>query len=147
MNKPRYKVDLPAQQAECEANYVRLCKLMPGSGDSWRLALGEEQGEREIRIQVEERARYTTTIKVAQVAGSLPASDWLNLPRLTVRLYHDARMAEVLAWEGHRRIKPRYEYPNSAMYHSDEKFQFNRFLSEWLNLCLSQGRSRLTLSL
>lgn len=147
MKKTRYKVDLPAQQAECEANYVRLRKLMPGSGDSWRLALGEERGEREIRIQVEERARYTTTVKVAQVAGSLPTSDWLRLPRLTVRLYHDARMAEVLAWEGHRRIKPRYEYPNSAMYHSDEKFQFNRFLSEWLSLCLSQGRSRLALSL
>ncbi|WP_111642988.1 DUF1249 domain-containing protein [Marinimicrobium alkaliphilum] len=147
MIKPRYKVDLPREQAECEANYTRLRKLMPGSGDSWRLAVGENRAEREIRIHVEERARYTTTIKVAQVAGELPATDWLSLPRLTVRLYHDARMAEVLAWEGHRRIKPRYDYPNTAMYHSDEKFQFNRFLGEWLSLCLNQGRSTVTLSL
>jgi hypothetical protein len=143
MVKTRYKVDLPRQQAECEANYARLRKLMPGAGDSWRLALGADDNHREIHIQVLERSRYTTTVQLTQLAGDYAFSDWLQLPKLTVRLYHDAKLAEVLAWEGHRRLRARYEYPNQAMYQSDEKAQLNRFLGEWLSLCLSQGRSTL----
>lgn len=57
-----------------------------------------------------------------------------------VRLYHDASVAEVIAWEGNRRFKARHDYPNPRMYHSDEKAQLNRFLGELLELCLTQGR-------
>ena len=63
------------------------------------------------------------------------------MPCLTVRMYHDAKVAEVLAWEGHRRLRPRYEYPNRSMYQSDEKLQINQFLGECLSLCLNKGRS------
>jgi uncharacterized protein YqiB (DUF1249 family) len=38
-------------------------------------------------------------------------------------------------------LRPRYEYPNQSMYHSDEKYQLNCFLGEWLNLCLEHGHS------
>jgi uncharacterized protein len=141
MSKPRYKVDLPRQQADCEANYFRLCKLMHGAGDSWLLALGSEWREREVAIRVQDRSRYTTTVAVSQERGTLPSADWLRLPRLIVRLYHDARMAEVLAWEGHRRLRPRYDYPNRSMYQADEKAQLNRFLGEWLSVCLQRGHS------
>ncbi len=66
-------------------------------------------------------------------------SSWLRMPRLTVRMYHDAKLAEVLAWEGHKRLRPRYEYPNQAMYHADEKLQINQFLGELLTRCLHEG--------
>ncbi|HEY7885624.1 MAG TPA: DUF1249 domain-containing protein, partial [Cellvibrionaceae bacterium] len=69
MVKTRYKVDLPRQQAECEANYARLCKLMPGTGDAWHFALGADDNPRQIHIQVVERSRYTTTVLLTQLAG------------------------------------------------------------------------------
>jgi uncharacterized protein YqiB (DUF1249 family) len=38
-------------------------------------------------------------------------------------------------------VKPRYQYPNASMYQRDEKAQQNRYLGEWLSLCLSHGHS------
>lgn len=63
-------------------------------------------------------------------------------PRMTIRLYHDARMAEVLSSQDVRQIKPRYDYPNTKMHQQDEKQQINQFLNEWLQLCLSLGHLR-----
>jgi len=168
--KESYRVNLPLQMAECEANYLRITKLLstkllstkpltnkPLSSNSLSANSlptssfsGASQDEHHFmvsrgsvswlhKLQVIERSRYTTTLLLTQESSS--ASSWLKMPRLTVRVYHDARLAEVLAWEGHKRLRPRYEYPNSLMYQADEKLQLNRFLGEWLNLCLAQGHS------
>jgi len=37
-------------------------------------------------------------------------------------------------------MAPRYTYPNDNMYQEDEKLQQNRFLSDWLEHCLQNGR-------
>lgn len=143
MVKTRYKVDLARQQAECETNYWRLRKLMPGvtCTERWQFAVEQGPASLQTRIQVLERSRYTTTVTISQSEHQEPSFDWLKAPRLTVRLYHDARLAEVLAWENHRRLQPRYDYPNRTMYQCDEKSQLNRFLGEWLSLCLKAGQS------
>lgn len=89
--------------------------------------------------EVIERSRYTTTLVLSMQCPQ--TSQWLLMPRLTVRLYHDACLAEVLAWEGHKRLRPRYHYPNPSMYQCDEKLQVNQFLAEWLSVCLAEGYS------
>lgn len=146
--KERYKVDLPLQMAECEANYVRLLKLLSypqqvASGDvqieqRFMIAHGQQRWLHLLRII--ERSPYTTTLELSRTPIG-ESSAWLALPKLTLRMYHDAKLAEVLAWEGHKRLRPRYEYPNQSMYQSDEKYQLNRFLGEWLALCLEYGHS------
>ena len=150
--RPRYKVDLPRQLAQCEANYLRLTKLLPqlDSSDLREFVLplyksASDEGVR-VMIQVEERARYTTTVLVSH--ADMPAIDIpglspqaLLMPELRVRLYHDAAMAEVICWQRHRGIKPRYDYPNEYMHQRDEKAQLNRFLGEWLSFCLEQGHA------
>ncbi len=137
--RERYKVDLPLQMAECEANYVRLTKLTGDQAQSefrFMIAQGLQQWLHLLRIL--ERSRYTTTLELSRTSIAL-SSEWIAMPRLTLRMYHDAKLAEVLAWEGHKRLRPRYEYPNQSMYQSDEKFQLNRFLGEWLELCLNHA--------
>lgn len=137
--KERYKVDLPLQMAECEANYARLSKLVSDKTQNefrFMVARGNQQWLHLLRVM--ERSPYTTTLELSRTSIGTN-SEWLSMPKLTLRMYHDARLAEVLAWEGHKRLRPRYEYPNRAMYHSDEKYQLNRFLGEWLNLCLEQA--------
>lgn len=143
--KERYKVDLPLQMAECETNYVYLTKLLannqlPALQDEFRfmVARGEQHWLHLLRIT--ERSPYTTTLELSRTALDT-SSNWLKMPKLTLRMYHDAKLAEVLAWEGHRRLRPRYEYPNQSMYQSDEKYQLNRFLGEWLSVCLKHGHS------
>ncbi|WP_323816422.1 DUF1249 domain-containing protein [Cellvibrio sp. NN19] len=143
--KERYKVDLPLQMAECEANYVRLVKLLANqqqnpdsSSNEQRFMIARGQQHWLHLLRVIERSPYTTTLELSRTAIG-ESSAWLALPKLTLRMYHDAKLAEVLAWEGHKRLRPRYEYPNQAMYQSDEKYQLNRFLGEWLALCLEHG--------
>jgi uncharacterized protein YqiB (DUF1249 family) len=139
--KERYKVDLPLQMAECEANYLRLTKLVGDEAQNecrFMIAQGTHQWLHVLRVL--ERSRYTTTLELSRTSVGA-SSEWIAMPKLTLRMYHDAKLAEVLAWEGHKRLRPRYEYPNQAMYHSDEKFQLNRFLGEWLALCLDHAFS------
>jgi len=137
--KERYKVDLPAQMAECETNYLRLTKLLSSiTRNEYRFITSRDQQQSLHLLCVLERSPYTTTLQLSQVPVAA-SSTWLKMPRLTVRMYHDAKLAEVLAWEGHKRLRPRYEYPNQAMYQCDEKHQLNQFLGEWLALCLREG--------
>lgn len=138
--KVKYRVNLPLQMAECEANYVRLKKLLLNmSDDRCQFAISKGAEAWLHTIQVIERSPYTTTLRLIQKADFARQGSWLQMPCLTVRMYHDACLAEVLAWEGHKRLRPRYEYPNQAMYQCDEKLQINLFLGEWLTLCLNQG--------
>ncbi|WP_160488945.1 DUF1249 domain-containing protein [Pseudomonas sp. 8AS] len=137
--RERYRVDLVELQAACEANYARLLRLLPDMRDG--------QGERRVALsqgdlllgvlvlQVLEACPYTTTLSVSQ-EHSLP---WLPVPRLEVRVYHDARMAEVVSAENARRFRSIYSYPNAAMHQPDEKTQLNLFLGEWLSHCLACG--------
>ncbi|MBM7061204.1 DUF1249 domain-containing protein [Pseudomonas sp. UL073] len=137
--RERYRVDLAGLQAACEANYARLMRLLPGmrgAEGSRRVALS--QGERllgVLALDVLEACPYTTTVQVRQ-EHSLP---WLPVPRLEVRVYHDARMAEVVSAENARRLRSIYPYPNTLMHQPDEKTQLNLFLGEWLSHCLACG--------
>ncbi len=135
----RYHVDLSSHIACCEGNYARLIKLMGdwGRDGRWYFELNlKNTVDRNITIDISDRAKYTTSITIDQRSAS-PA---YNLS-LSVRLYHDASMAEVLAWSGHRQLEARYDYPNTKMYLADEKAQCNRFLSEWLDNSLRYGLS------
>ncbi|MFC5696858.1 DUF1249 domain-containing protein [Pseudomonas sp. GCM10022186] len=137
--RDRYRVDLIGLQAACEANYARLMRLLPQMREvrgSRRVALS--QGERllgVLALEVVEACPYTTTLQVRQ-EYSLP---WLPSPQLEVRVYHDARMAEVVGAENARRLRSVYPYPNADMHQPDEKSQLNLFLGEWLSHCLACG--------
>ncbi|MEX0617871.1 MAG: DUF1249 domain-containing protein [Pseudohongiellaceae bacterium] len=176
MVKDNYRIDLIRQMAECDANYIRLLKLLPnlmafreklfdsvgeerlrtGSanrgdcpdseceellGDVMEFSIagsGADANEISVTIKVVESFRYTTTLEITQQPDS---QDYLMNPSLTVRVYHDASTAEVTSYQGHANLKPNYPQPNPQMYHRDEKVQVNRFLGEWLSLCLEAGRS------
>jgi uncharacterized protein YqiB (DUF1249 family) len=97
-------------------------------------------GER-VRIDVVERSRYTTQLRICQQGGE----GWLAAPRFDLRAYHDARMVEVISFQSQRHIEARYDYPNTDMHAPDEKAQQNIFLAEWLSHCLEQGCSTLDL--
>lgn len=174
----RYVVNFPRHLADCEFNYRRLRRLMPGwssphtrqadapaEPEKWCYWVGNQRpSEMAMLLSVQESAPYTTTVHIAvysrlknQVAWTKhshkqPASSvgvrlslaelppTLKLYSLDVRLYHDATVAEVIAWQGHRRFQARNEYPNRHMYQRDEKAQLNGFLGELLAACLKEGR-------
>ena len=176
MPKSDYSVDLIKQMAECDANYIRLLKLVPemsayldrsfsnialtdeGSGR----AISEEEPEKAlegrvtrfclvdfdymdegnepvtVEIKILEAFKYTSTLQIMQKPE---LTQWMTNPSMLVRVYHDASTAEVVSYQGHSNLKPRYAKPNPEMYHSDEKMQVNQFLGEWLTHCLRSGIS------
>jgi uncharacterized protein YqiB (DUF1249 family) len=133
----RYSIDLAGLHATCESNYVRLLQLFPDYETSNSREFQLSDGQR-VRIDIVERCRYTTLMKVCQHPA---AEDWLVPPYFDLRAYHDARMVEVSSFQARGRIAARYEYPNPGMHARDEKAQQNLFLAEWLGHCLTQGRT------
>ena len=134
--KVTYKLNLKDLHCVCEANYARFMRLFP----DYEICNRREftLGRARVQLDVAERCRYTTIFRVAQQGAD---SHWLGGLKLEVRLYHDARMAEVGMFQSHRRVDARYQYPNDRMYQQDEKCQQNQFLAEWLEYCLQHGMS------
>lgn len=95
-------------------------------------------------LVVNEVTRYTSLVTMSQDA-TIKSKPLVNLlrPKMVIRLYHDARMAEVVSNQDIHQVKPRYDYPNKTMHLPDEKQQINVFLKEWLQLSLQLGQTRL----
>lgn len=125
-----------------ESNYNLLQILLGDSEqlqDSYNFPLSNGSC---LRIQIIERHRYTSFVKIA-----------LNLPHLTpfttdldleARIYHDAQVVEITHYQGHGRFAVKCETPNKQGYHADEKQQANRMLQESLRyavMILSKRKS------
>ncbi|MBA4503420.1 DUF1249 domain-containing protein [Marinobacterium marinum] len=138
--KRKYVPDLKRQMAQGEANYLRLMKLLPDLDDCDRrdFQVVVENQRAVVSLVVDERFTYTTSVVVSQRYEN--ASDWLTAPKLVVRLYHDARVAEVICARQRRQLSGVYPYPNRQMRQPDEKAQLNAFLGEWLGHCLAHGQ-------
>lgn len=136
LNKKPFKLDLTELHAVCEANYARMLRLFPDyeSSNTRELIVGTAR----VRLDVVERCRYTTIFHIHQQHAE---NRWLGLLRVEVRAYHDASMLEVGMFQSHRQVAPRYRYPNDKMFQQDEKYQQNRFLADWLEHCLGNGRA------
>ena len=159
MGKRSYSQSLMRQMAECDANYIRLLRLMPrlargclpqfgraGQGQErqspktraeFHIADFKGVGPVTVAMEVVEAFKYTTGVLITQSPKML---SWLDKPTMLVRLYHDTATAEVISYQGQRGFKPRYPQPNPMMYQPDEKLHINMFLGEWLGYCLKVGR-------
>ncbi|MCJ8320706.1 MAG: DUF1249 domain-containing protein [Colwellia sp.] len=154
----KYQPSLSSLMNLCDTNYMLMLKI---------LANKEHVGEQRCffisdflsyTVTVKEVTRYTSLVSISQDAnvffktiGENQANDGnsnlaeLFRPTMVIRLYHDARNAEVISSQNIRQVKPRYDYPNADMHHPDEKQQINLFLNEWLHLCLRLGQTSIVL--
>jgi len=154
--------------ADCEANYLRLCRLLPdvvSLAEQARLEADSSSGKFATKVQsrellvelpgdevarlklnIEEQCRYTTSLVlelaytgcglfsrfITDSAGEFAAN-------LQVKMYHDLRLAEVVAVSGKRVGLASYSYPNNLMFQPDEKVQQNLFLAELLSQFVQHG--------
>lgn len=129
----KYVPHLPTMQAICEHNYARVMRILPDCDEedlNYTFSVGNTLS---YSVQIVESARYTSTLSISQVSKGVP--NFLK-PSMTVRLYHDARLAEVLNTQNTGALKPSYDYPNVKMRQRNEKQMVNVFLAEWLDFCL-----------
>ncbi len=116
-----------------EENYAMLAKLAPrvASFDG-RLVSRIEHGL-DLHLEVVEQTPYTTLVRLTYYFGH--DGDHRPDPNIELRIYHDARQAEVL------RIRER---DGSAIALGEtssltRKWRVGVFLAKWLTYCLQQG--------
>lgn len=121
-----------------ENNYSRVIGLLPASVDLSSPVTLFIEGMFRIRIELIEQSRYTSVVAL-QCCWDI-TGPWLDKPYMKVRLYHDARVAEVIAYQQYSGFKARNPQPNPKLFGIYEKRQVNLFLGEWLDCCLSRRR-------
>jgi len=161
--KKKYRFDIKMMMADCEANYARICRIMPSVlrkevTDNLNGAIGSTIDKSldhlsfdidlatnkpaKLTLSIAERCRFTTMINLQVLIDSFVDVDGESgCVNMSIRLYHDVNMAEVIACNHKPNRLASYEYPNELMFQPDEKAQQNRFLSEWLGLCSKHGLS------
>jgi len=124
-----------------ECNYINMRRLLPTMPPTSAVRVSHASGGMDLHLRVVERCRYTSelilTYQFSQEQGP-PVAE----PDLRIRVYHDARLAEVVA--AHLR-HPAFlatdrldsERPDHA--HLYNRWRINRFLYKWLTYCLWQG--------
>jgi hypothetical protein len=124
---------------QCEENYRLWINRIPaGQWTQWHYQ-SPELGS--LKVRKVEGSRYTETFEVDMQPAGADERFHLCLP---VRLYHDARVCEVLADRRGRQLPARPEYPNEKMWYRDEKFRLNAHLRLWLESCETVLRARRT---
>jgi uncharacterized protein YqiB (DUF1249 family) len=120
-----------------ENNYIYVRRLMPELDLLGERGLSRVRGGVDLHLTVLERCPYTTTVALTHYFGKDPGED--AIPDLYVRIYHDARSAEVL---------PASPLNNFSLWGTMQqpdvsslkwRWVVNRFLNRWLRYCLGEG--------
>jgi uncharacterized protein YqiB (DUF1249 family) len=132
----KYVPKLAKMHQVCDVNYARLLKLLPDCDTENLQYQFQVNASLSYTIKIIECSRYTSTLEMSQ--KSQMGYEFLR-PVVQVRLYHDAKMAEVISAQNIGSLEPSYRYPNTKMYQKNEKEMVNLFLAEWLQFCLTQS--------
>ena len=142
-NRNKYRPRIAGFMNLCETNYMLALRLLADKESAGEVRAFFINDNLSYRIEVLEVTRYTSLINIAQEANHrCEKIAKLLRPIMTIRLYHDARMVEIISSQHIASVKPRYDYPNQDMHQPDEKQQTLIFLKEWLQLCLKQGLAK-----
>ena len=134
---PRNRLD--RLMREYERNFERLRFLVPDLRELSGNTVSRAEAVPDLHLQVIDQSAYTTTM-VMTYALEIDGTQTPE-PEVQVRVYHDARMAEVLAV---REPGPSGRSGWCSLRHSamSRKWRFNRFLGKWLAYCLQQGHGQ-----
>jgi uncharacterized protein YqiB (DUF1249 family) len=103
----------------------------------------DKDGQVELQIKSIEQGKFTTVFEIT--LAPLGRIKVLEKSVMKVRVYFDAKVAEVISFQNHQRLQPYYEYPNKAMYQRDEKRQTNLLFRDMLVFCSARGFSPFSL--
>lgn len=124
-----------------ECNYINIRRLAPTLPYQPITLTSHIPGGLNLYLQIIERFRYTTEINLTY--HFVENGTILAEPNLRIRIYHDARLAEVL--QAQLRHFPAFDAEFSSCPPQTDviplywRWRINRFLFKWLSYCLRQG--------
>jgi uncharacterized protein YqiB (DUF1249 family) len=120
-----------------ESNYIRLGWLIEDLSAVEGRLISAVDGDCPLHLKVEERSRYTTTVTLTYIFEQEMTS--LADPDLQIRVYHDARLAEVQScarWHRHAILESIRSGLARAL---GERWLRNVMLNKWLDYCVERG--------
>ena len=117
-----------------EENYQTLARLIPDMEVDTAI-LSSSKDFPDLHMKVVERGKYTLTIAFLHV---LDEGEIVPDMYLKVKVYNDAKVAEVLTYQNKTGFSRVYTYPNNKLRYPIEKRRVNQFFSEWLMYCISK---------
>ena len=131
------KYDVSQQAGYYEANFERLAWLAPMLASAHGILLSHGVDGMSLQLTILEHSKYTTTIALTH---HLRMGDtMIRDPFMKIRIYHDARVAEVLSYQCQSQLQIFHPDATLNVPNLREKCRINRFLSEWLDYCIMYG--------
>ena len=129
-----------------EKNFIKIKALFSEIHKTNKSTFLLPEGENHSRVnfKISRESKYTSLLVINQSRLSNPN---LISTKIEIPIYHDVRMAEVKSFNGKRQFWVRNRYPNKNMFHKDEKFQWNKFLFEWLEFSKKEGLADILLKI
>ena len=120
-----------------ENNYIFLRRLIPQLDHGDDVMVSSISHGPDLHLAIEERCPYTTTLSLTHqfLLESAPET----LPNLQLRIYHDARVAEVMPTCAPTGFAGASFKPMASRGTLAWRWQVNRFLQRWLRFCLGEG--------
>jgi len=120
-----------------ERNYILVRRLIPTLPGDHSARVSRVAGGLDLHLSLVELHRYTTDFRLTY-RFNRGDGDHLE-PDLHIRVYHDARVAEVLA--AHLRRSPAFRFKSDGPVDLNARWRVNRFLFKWLGYSLHQGHA------
>lgn len=126
-----------------EHNYIRLLDLIPNLDLLDGECVSEREGQRSLWLRIVEQTPYSTLCDLHEYShgGDDAAQQQGSVEEiaLTVRVYHDARVADLLSYHnrfGGSEVFDARVLETPAL---NKKRELNFFLWKWLGHCLAHG--------
>jgi hypothetical protein len=122
-----------------EGNYLKLHALLGDPGRHLTQAVSRTARDSDLHLSVEEGSRYTRLLRLTYLFDE-PAGPVAD-PDVAVRLYLDARVAEVATWAGFQRHPQLSALAREYSRELDRRWACNMALGKWLDFLLDNGHS------
>ncbi|MFL6547043.1 MAG: DUF1249 domain-containing protein [Povalibacter sp.] len=120
-----------------ESNYIRLRWLIEDLSQVTDPLVSTVEGDCPLHLKIEERSRYTTTLNLTYMFEE--DAKTLADPDLQIRVYHDARLAEVQAAARSHRHSMLESLRASINRGLGDRWRSNMMLNKWLDYCVERG--------
>jgi uncharacterized protein YqiB (DUF1249 family) len=120
-----------------ESNYIRLGWLIEDLSQVGDPLVSTVEGDCPLHLKIEERSRYTTTLNLTYIFEQ--DTQALADPDLQIRVYHDARLAEVQYSARSHRHSMLETLRSSINRGLGDRWRSNMMLNKWLDYCVERG--------
>lgn len=122
-----------------EANFIKLAWLLANPARDSGTFVSRCTRDCDLHLTVEEHSRFTRQLRLTYLFQE--PSGAVADPDMLLRIYLDARVAEVVAWADHQRHPLLCSLALSYCSEIDRRWARNMVLGKWLDFLLDNGHS------